>query len=170
MTGDLTEAIDTALRSAQEEFVADVIDTAEHTVAYDTLTIDTLRDALKSLADDGYPIEPNTEGGPLGFVGKEADTAMFDIAQNYHRSSEDRQPTDAPESIAVDSVTFHVDATLPDETVLILHPDAIAPTVPRESAQPLARVGPTDSFRVRPWVVRDPRGVVVIEPGGSADE
>jgi len=52
-------------------------------------------------------------------------------------------------------VELDISTTLPDDTAVLIHPDATAPLPP----------GVSDPSR--PWLVRFPEGVVVVETGGD---
>jgi hypothetical protein len=163
-----TDALDAAVRDATESFVRDVIDDAGHTVTYETLTIDAIRDALAALRKSGYTLGRGDSTAPIGFVGETADAALLDIARNYHPSGEDRRPEPSDSVIDVDSVLFHTDSSLPDDTILLIHPDAIAPTPPTDGLMHRSNFGQYH-ITVKPWLIRDSDGVAVIRQDGETD-
>jgi hypothetical protein len=160
------DAVRRAERARTEQFIEYVIGEADTHLRFDTLTIDALRDALHELAVCGYNCDPAADDPvPVGFAGVAAATDLRGIEESYHRVSRDR--LDGPnDSVEVDGIEYYTDSSLPKWTILVVHPDAIAPMPPGGGAG-LTPGEIAEMQAYRPWLVRNPDGVVVVEVDGD---
>jgi hypothetical protein len=146
-------------RQAAERFTEYLLDEAATTLRRDAFDRDTVVDALKRMWRAGLPKYRDDD---------ERVTVHAAVCPRHQRELResfdemvrlvDRSPTDrsvVPEGAFVVDIEVDISTTLPDDTALFIHPDAAAPLPP----------GVSDP--ARPWLVRVPEGVVVVETGGE---
>jgi len=159
-----------AAKASAEAFAKYVIDEAENTVTPTRFDVDAVNDAIACLSHWGYKIDDraDTDGkAGLGVAHPDTFAELQREWENRVQINRDDEHVDTPNQIGVHGVDVHADASLPEDTAIILHPDAAAPRPPTEAT--LAPTEPSEQFRIqsrRPWLVRDPKGVVVVEVDG----
>lgn len=137
-----THAVQEYIHERRAAFVEYVREQAGHVVAAERTDLDAIRDAVNHLSAAGYPVDDKEEPDPVGFASPADDNRLADEVERWRRLDESRP-------LRVDGVEFYADASIPEGTLLVVHPHAAAPTFP--------------AFAERPWLVRDSEGVVRVE-------
>lgn len=156
-----------------ESFAQYIIDEAENRVTPERFDTDAVLDSLKCLSRWGFNVTDKAgEDGErgIGFAHPEQFAELRREARKSILLTGVDGPQSGSEPIGVYGVDIRADASLPEGTAIILHPDAVAPTPPSVGAG-LATPDLTAPHSVttrRPWLVRHPKGVVVVEV--EADE
>jgi len=164
-----SHAIKSATKRMAENFAEYVVGEADTTLTVDTFGIDAVREAIHTLDTAGYRIDDRThepgEAG-IGFAHSRAfEDLKSEYAEHVRLPNRGSDPVNAAKQIGVDGVDVWADHSMPDATAVVIHPDATVPQPPVE-ASGLARMNPEDIFSIsenRPWLVKDPKGVVVVE-------
>lgn len=131
------------------EFIADLIETAGHTLRLKPGDYEgVVREAAQTLYDAGFDPRPDELGDdPIAwtFAGMEVFRDLEVELSAVVRA------TDAPPLQVAGYLPVYPDPMLAERTMLMIHRDAVAPTAPGNIDQP--------------WRVRHPEGVVVVEVG-----
>lgn len=150
-------------KRAAEAFAEYVIGEAAHTVTVDEFGTDAVVDCIQQLADAGYRVSDRTDehGEPgFGFVHPGLFKTLEAEYQEYNRLG--GRDLSGLKQVGVYGVDVWSDESMPEDTGVVLHPDAVAPRPPRLAYGPPA--GRLEAaLDPRAWLVRDPAGVVVVE-------
>ena len=146
-------------RQAAERFTEYLLDEAATTLRRDAFDRDTVVDALESMWRAGLSKERD-DGERVTVHAAVCPRHQRDLRASFDEVVRlvDRSPTDrsvVPNGAFVVDIELDISTTLPDDTAVLIHPDATAPLPP----------GVSDPSR--PWLVRSPEGVVVVETGGD---
>jgi hypothetical protein len=129
-----------------EEFVEYVISEAGNTITEESFDTDIIRNAVYEIEMGGFRHDP--EDAPV--------EAFFDSAsyREVRSSLSPYQPlTDQEEYM---EVTLNQYPSIPERTAIFVHPRAITPLLPGTTG--------------RPWFVRKPEGVVVVQDSAAMYE
>lgn len=145
------EAIYNYIEKITREFVEYVIGEAGATAIVPEFGVDAVQDAAHELHQNGYDYAPDDETG-------EVTTYIFATPKLYDNLRQHREEWIRSEGIDsegghghqnVAGIEVYADKSVPEDMAVAVHHDAIAPNL-------------TMKVR-RPWLVRDPKGVVAIE-------
>ena len=141
-----TETISSAyLDRLAEEFVGYVIDEAEQTFPSESFDIDTVGECAHLLEREGHRVNgANGEPNAFGFVPPELMNDLREsVSEWYHEPGASERGTN------VYGIRFYADGSVPEDTAIVVHEEAAIPN----------RLSSSE----RPWLVRHPTGVVVVE-------
>ena len=145
---ELTLRAEDAARQYAEEFVADLIDDAGHTLRLEPGDYEgVIRELAATLYHAGFDpqVDPNEDAVAWSFAGPEV----------YHELeaelAEAVRLTETPPVTVAGHLPVWVDPALPERVVVMIHRDAVIPAPPGDVT--------------RPWIVAQPDGVAVAEVG-----
>jgi len=147
----INTARDMAVQDIQRRVARDHIDyvmgESDTTLTVDAMDTDAVLTVLQELSAAGYTVDSHADDfvPSVLFLTPRLHDELRCETDTYRRT-----PHDEPRTVAEADV--YADATLPDGTGLLVHPNAIIPTPPRNID--------------RPWDVRDPEGVIVVQVVG----
>ena len=140
------QAVREYVRKKNEESVQKLIENAETYFEVDKIDVDELRRCFNELwRRDSLKDETNVLVG----IGAKA---FFGLVESSRFLLEEAE--ECRDSVRVGGVECRLDPTLPDNTALVIHHDALAPSLPRDH---------------QPFLVRDPGGIVVLEEESKDD-
>jgi len=134
------EAIAQHVKKARQQFVDDILDDVGE-VLRDGVSVDSFTGALRLLEMNGYTVE---DSSPVAFAHPEAQKELYN---DVYWQTRDK----LREGLEIHGVRCYTAPELPERNVLIVHPDATAPSIPAVAS-------------MKPWVVKDPNGLVRIQP------
>jgi hypothetical protein len=127
-----------------EAFVEYVIEGAGEPVVIESWGVDAVIDVAAELDMNGYDI---TDGEDESLVTMFANPEVANQIQDAYADAMRVIPN--RDSVTIRGVTIVLDRTVPDNTAIAVHHHAIAPSIPEDVH--------------RPWLVKEPTGVVVAE-------
>lgn len=134
-------AVREAAIERKEAFTESILDDAGTVVAAEAADSTAILRALTELDHAGYPASDEDEPDAVGFASLSDYQRLLDVESQYRRLP-DR------DTCEVQTVVFRGSKALPEGTLLVVYPYAVAPTYPADID--------------KPWTIRDPDGVVRI--------
>lgn len=145
----LRDAIDDYTQATAEAFADYVLSEAETRVQVPAFDTDAIIEAVYALEQEGFAIgDHDHQARGVGVTTSDLADDLRDAVADHVRCDDGTDDVDAATSIGVYGVGVYPDASVPDAHAIIIHPHAAAPTPPGHS---------------RPWVVRHPKGICVVE-------
>lgn len=146
LENDIAQAF---IQSFAEAFTDYVISKAETRVQVPTFDTDAIIEAVYTLEQEGFAIgDHDHQARGVGVTTSDLADDLRDAVDDHVRCDDGTDEVNAPTSIGVYGVDVYPDASVPEGHAIIIHPHAAAPTPPGHS---------------RPWVVRYPKGICVVE-------
>ena len=150
------------IEHAAETFTEHLIENAKHHVVVDEFDTNAIVEGIQLLEMDGHLV--GTEHTDESEVTAACTPKMQAEIRSDMNSMVRVNTSDSVGSpdLSVHSANINADPTLPDNTALLIHPDAVAPTQPYTGT--VSQFEASNVFSIpEPWVLKEPTAMVVIE-------
>lgn len=141
------QAIAEYIHYERERFVEYVIEEARTTIYADVFDTVAIRDAVSALSSEGFPQGEGARIRCFAHPGQ-VETFVNSTPKGYNVKLE--------EGLECYGAEILIDGAIPQNRVVCVHPDAIAPNIPSLAT-------------FRPWIVLYGKGVAIIELHGGSD-
>jgi len=149
------------IEQAAEAFTKHLIENAGNQVLVDAFDTDAVADATQAVERDGHRVEnEDSKTGVTVACTPKMHSEIRNSMNNMIRTNTE-DSVGSPD-LFVYGANINADPTLPDNTALLIHPDAVAPTPPYTGT--VSQFEASDSIRIpNPWLLKEPSAIVAIE-------
>ena len=148
------------IEQAAEAFTNHLIENAKNQVLVDAFDTDAVADAIQAVERDGHRVENEDSGTGVTVACTPKMHSEIRSSMNNMMRANTKDSVGSPD-LFVYGVNIDADPTLPDNTALLIHPDAVAPTPPYTGT--VSQFEASDSISIpKPWLLKEPSAIIVI--------